>query len=92
MFFLCIQRRWNGYRHKSTNSRWRALGRLGLHKPRLMMQKQEQGIPISLEMGSTEYLESYPLHPGSGQMDFFSDPMLLDSDRESLTGHMPMPL
>ena len=63
---------------------------LGLHKPRLMMERQDQGIPISLEMGSTEFLEAYPLHPNSEPVDFFSDPMLLDSDRESLPGQPPL--
>lgn len=90
---LMFQWRWNGYGNRGTKSRWRALSRLRLHKPRVMMQKQEQGIPISLEMGSTEYFESYPLHPSSGPADFFSDPLLLDgSDGEgiNLPGQMPL--
>jgi hypothetical protein len=83
-FYRRSERRWGGYRGK--NGRWRSLGHVGLHKPRLTMQKQHQGIPISLEMESGEFFESYPLHPSSGPVDFFSDPLLLDSDRESLPG------
>ena len=83
--FSLFQRRWGGgYRGK--NGRWRSLGHVGVHKPRLTMQKQHQGIPISLEMESGEFFESYPLHPSSGPVDFFSDPLLLDSDRENLPG------
>ena len=58
-----------------------------------MLQKQDQGIPISLEMGSNEYFESYPLHPSSEPADFFSDPLLLEgSDGEdmNLPGQMPL--
>ena len=57
---------------------------MGLHKPRLTVQKQHQGIPISLEMESGEFFESYPLHPSSAPIDFFSDPLLLDSDQENV--------
>lgn len=89
-FRLVFQRRWDAYGHKSTSSRWWALQRLRLHQPNMMMQKQQQGIAISLEMGSMEYLESYPLQ-SSEPLDFFSDPMSLESDREgtSLPGEIP---
>ena len=81
-----LQGRWNNaYGHKSSTLRWQ---HFRLHKPSLRMQKQQQGIPISLEMGS---MESYPLHP-SESVDFFSDPLALDSDREctSLPGQLPL--
>ena len=52
------------------------LQRLRLHRPYLTTQKQQQGIPISLDMATLEY-ESFPLDP-SVPVDFFSDPMSLD--------------
>ena len=48
------------------------------------MTKQQQGIPISLEMGSAkDHFESYPLYPSTEPVDFFSDPLSLDSDSGS---------
>ena len=62
-----------------------------LHKPQVSLAKQQQGIPISLEMASAgDCFEAYPLYPSSEPVDFFSDPLLMDSDRESSSGHLPL--
>jgi len=74
-FLLFLQKR-DVFGHSVGSNSRRVLQRLRLHRPTLSTQKQQQGIPISLEMGTLDY-ESYPLDP-SGPVDFFSDPMLLD--------------
>ena len=66
------------YRYSGSHS-LSILQRLKLHRPILKTQRQ-QGIPISLQMGTLEY-GSYPLDP-FGSKDLFSDPLSLELDGE----------